>query len=116
MHKTILALTATLLLGACSHGQAAICPQASDLSPSLDDAWFADLSVRLAGPDRQNTIIEAIHTLHRTHPEFGSTIIADVLIAADCPAATKATLSEGDAKARIATLRAQIDEALPPKN
>lgn len=113
MMKALCLLTATILLSACSaHSTSARCASAADLSPDLDAAWFADLSARLAGPDRENSISEAIFNLRRTHPEFNSTMVEDVLIAADCPAATRAGLSADGAKGRIADLRAQVDQIM----
>ena len=112
MRNTVLLMTATMLLAACAHEKPPECPKAGDLSSSLDSGWFADLTVRLEGPDRQNSIADAIANLHRTYPEMDATMIADVLIAADCPAATRAALPEDGARRRIATLRAQVEQSL----
>lgn len=114
MQKTMLLVTATVFLAACSHQQSPDCPKASELSSSLDKGWFADLATRLEGPDRQNSILDAAAYLHHTHPDMDATMIADVLIAADCPAATRAALSEDGAKGRIAVLRAQVEQSLEP--
>lgn len=113
MKKTFFLFAAVTLISACSsHSSSEECPKVSDMSPSLDAGWFADLSARLAGPDRANSISEAVANLHRTHPEMDSTMIEDVLIAADCPVVTRAGLSADGAKARIADLRGQVDQIL----
>lgn len=113
MKKTFFLFAAVMLISACSaHSSSAECTKVSDLSPSLDAGWFADLSTRLAGPDRENSISEAVANLHRTHPEMDATMVEDVLIAADCPVATRAGLSADGVKARIADLRGQIGQVL----
>ena len=104
-----------LLLGGC--GQAAsqlTCPDPAGIAPpSIGTAFIADLTGRLAGPDRENSIVEAIAEIHRHDPSLGSATVTNILIAADCPNAL-ARPDRGAAadRARIAGFRAQVDQLL----
>jgi hypothetical protein len=112
---TLTAGCAALSLGGCAGDAPAMqCPDPAAVAPpSIGTSFITGLSARLAGPDRENTIAEAIAEMHRRNPKLGSSVITDVLIAADCPvAAAQPDHDEAADRARIAGFRAQVDQLL----
>jgi hypothetical protein len=91
------------------------CPDRSAILPASvgGPAFVQGLTARLAGPDRENTIVWAITEMHRRAPQLGGDVITDVLIAADCPNAIgKPDHSEAADRTRIKEFRAQVDQLL----
>jgi hypothetical protein len=105
-----------LLIAGCGEAQtAAQCPDSVDVAPpSIGGASFVTgLTMRLAGPDRENSISEAIAAMRRADPALDASEITDILIAADCPnVAAQPGGSENADRARIAAFRAQVVELL----
>lgn len=104
-----------VLAGCTNNAPAAVCPAPADVAPASvgGPAYVADLTQRLASGDRENSITEAIGEIRSKAPELDPTAITDILIAADCPnAAALPDQSEAAVNARIATLRAQVEQIL----
>ncbi len=116
MTRMIAAAGLALLLGGCVQSAAPVqCPDPAAVAPaSIGGAAFvAGLSGRLAGPDRENSITEAIGAIHQRDPSLGADRITDILIAADCPvAASRPDNGAAADRARIAGFRAQVDQLL----
>lgn len=118
---TIMMVTATAAASLLT-GCAASAPQARNECPDpwavappsvADAAYMEGLTERLAGPDRENTIVQAIGEVHRRAPQAGNDTITNILIAADCPnVARKPDHSEAAERDRIAGFRAQVDQIL----
>ncbi len=71
------------------------------------------LTGRLAGPDRANTVTEAIAEMHRRDPTIDADGLTNILITADCPNALAKPRHDGDDdRARIAAFRAQVEYML----
>src|SRR5690606_4043497 len=103
------------LAGGCSNNPAETsCAVATDIAPStISPRYIADLTVRLAGGDRENTITEAVGRIHTLAPHLDADEIADILIGADCVNATRGQSQDpAVAKQRMATLRAQVETLL----
>ena len=119
MSRISIALVAALLVSGCSSEKhEANCTIASDIAPSsISPGYIADLTMRLAGGDRENTISEAVSQIHQKAPEMDADEIADILIAADCANAAQGQ-SEDPAvtKQRLATFRAQVVTLLGQQN
>ncbi|WP_066801312.1 hypothetical protein [Sphingomonas soli] len=104
-----------LMLGGCGHTPSpAACPDPGAVAPpSIGTAFVKDLTGRLAGPDRENTIAEAVAEIHRRDPSLGSATVTNILIGADCPNALSRPDHDLEAdRARIAGFRAQVDQLL----
>lgn len=105
-----------LLLAGCGQARTAVqCPDPAEVAPpSIGGAsYVAGLTMRLAGPDRENSISEAIAAMRRADAALDASEITDILIAADCPnVALLPGGSEDAARARIAAFRAQVDALL----
>ncbi len=105
----------TLLLWGCAQAAPpAQCPDLATTVPaSIGAPFLAGLTGRLAGPDRENGIAEAIAEIRRRDPSLGSAAIVDILLAADCP--NMRSLPGRDIAAereRVANLRAQVEDML----
>ncbi len=71
---------------------------------------MADLTTRLAGPDRANSITEAITEIRRRDPAIDADGLTNILIVADCPnALAKPAHDNADDRTRIAAFRAQVE-------
>lgn len=116
--KLLVATVPILLIAGCIQARAPVhCPDPARVAPASIGgvAFVANLTGRLAGPDRENVVAEAISEMRKTAPDMSNEAITNVLIAADCPVA--AAKPDHDAAAdrdRIATFRAQIDQILAP--
>ena len=109
------ALVALLLLGACGQSSKQLtCPDPSSVAPpSIGAAFVNNLTTRLAGPDRENSITEAIGEIHRRDPSLDATAVTNILVAADCPNVMAQPDHDANAdRARIAVFRAQVDQLL----
>ena len=111
MSRISIALLAITLASGCSSDKhETSCTIAADIAPaSISPGYIADLTMRLAGGDRENAITEAVAQIHQKAPELDADEIADILIAADCANAARGQ-SEDPAvtKQRLATFRAQV--------
>jgi hypothetical protein len=109
-------LCLAILLAGCGDVTARVqCPDLSSVAPASigGAAYVRGLSERLAGPDRENTVTEAVAEIERRGPRLGSDAITNILIAADCPnAAARPNRSEAADRARTAEFRAQVQQIL----
>ena len=86
---------------------------AGAVPPSIGPDYVAGLTSRLAGPDRANSITEAIGEMRRLDPAIGADGLTNILMIADCPNALASPPADGaDDRARIAAFRAQVDTLL----
>lgn len=110
------AIASAVLVTGCAREPAPIdCPSAAAVAPAAigGAAYVAGLTDRLAGADRENVILEAIGEMRHADPAMRSDAITNVLIAADCPvAAARPDHTAAASRARIAHLRAQVDQLL----
>ena len=108
------ALVSLLLLGACGQSSTKItCPDPATVAPPSigGAAYVSELTGRLAGPDRENSITEALAEIRRRDPSLDSTAVTNILVAADCPNAVAKPDHDAQAvRARIAAFRAQVDQ------
>jgi hypothetical protein len=91
------------------------CPDPGEVAPQAIGGADAvrTLTSRLAGPDRENVIGEAVHSLRARDPSLSQDAIADILIAADCPnVAGDPSLDGTEQTRRISELRSQIEAVL----
>jgi hypothetical protein len=91
------------------------CPDAAEVAPASVGGAEAvrALTPRLAGPDRENIIGEAVHSLRARDPSLSQDTIADILIAADCPNVAGDPALDGKEQARrVSDLREQIEAVL----
>lgn len=111
MIRATILITALLLTAGCGRqAESATCPSARDLAPSSVPAGYLDdLTARLAGPDRENSISEAVARMHRTAPQLTASEVTDILIAADCPNTSTSDDDVASMRARIAEFRGQVD-------
>lgn len=108
----VLPLCALPLAGGCGAAPRTQvqCPAFADVAPAaIGSDYLADLSHRLAGPDRANTVATAVADMRGRAPTLTADELTDILIAADCPNAI-ARPDHGIAadRARIAAFRAQV--------
>jgi hypothetical protein len=111
MRIALFAASATLLLMSCADGGKL--PRCGDgysvASPAIGKAFVRDLTSRLAGPDRENTIAEAIRQMRSKDPTIATDDVVDVVIAADCPNVTaRADADRSSDLAHVAALREQV--------
>lgn len=58
-----------LMLGGCESKVPPTCPDPAAITPpSIDSEYVTNLTARLAGPDRENSITEAIAEIHTRDP------------------------------------------------
>ena len=101
-----------LALCSCSAPKAQVqCPAFVDVAPAaIPSDYLEDLSQRLAGPDRANTVVTAVADMQKRAPTLTPDEMTDILIAADCPnAAAKPDHDIAADRARIAAFRAQVN-------
>ena len=114
--KILLFLVPGLSLVSCSSsGPHLQCPDPAEVAPASVGGAEAvrALTPRLAGPDRENVISEAVHSLRASDPSLSQDAIADILIAADCPNVAGDPALDGRAQARrMADLRGEIESVL----
>ena len=115
MQWILLATCAALPLCGCGKpAQVVQCPDLAAVTPaSIDPALVGGLTARLAGPDRENTITEAVAEIHARDRSLDADAITDILIAADCP--NDLARPDHDIAAvrdRTAAFRAEVDQIL----
>jgi hypothetical protein len=113
--QALAAISLTLLAGCAARAPALQCGDPGAVAPANvgGAAFVNDLTGRLAGPDRENVIEEAIATIHQREPGLSIDAITDILIAADCPNALSKPYHDANAdRARIAAFRAQVDQII----
>ncbi len=113
-----LPLFALLMASGCAAepAQKAQCPAFADVAPPMIGAdYLEDLSHRLAGPDRANTVVTAVADIRTRAPNLSADEVTDILIAADCPnAAAKPMHDLAAERANIAAFRAQVLTLMAP--
>lgn len=68
MKRFVLAAGLVLLIAGCGHARNAVrCPDPADVAPPSigGTSYVSGLTMRLAGPDRENSISEAIAAIRR---------------------------------------------------
>lgn len=113
--KTLSATGFALLLAGCAQPAAPLtCPDPAAVAPpAIGTPYIHDLTARLAGPDRENSIALAIAEIHARAPVLDSMAVTDILIAADCPnSLAQPDDSDANDRARIAAFRAQVDQII----
>ncbi len=115
MKNAAAVMSLVVILSACSKAtQPVQCPDPTTVVPaSVGVSYVAGLTSRLAGPDRANTISEAIAEIHARDPSIDADGLTNILIAADCPnvAAKPGHSGEVD-RDQITNFRAQVDQLL----
>jgi len=115
----ILSLCALLLAGGCAAAPKTQvqCPAFADVAPpAIGSDYLMDLSHRLAGPDRANTVTTAVADMRSRVPTLTADEMTDILIAADCPNAIAGPDHDLAAdRARIAAFRAQAMTLMGPQ-
>ena len=106
-----------LVLVGCARAPAPVqCANPTEVAPnSIGGAQFLQgLTAKLAGGDRENTIVEAIGEIRHRDPALTNDAITDIIIAADCPnSAARAGHDDPAVRADLAALRAQVEPLVP---
>ena len=109
------AMVALLLVAACRQpSEQMTCPDPQTVaSPTIGAAFVNGLTGRLAGPDRENMITEALAEIQRRDPTLDKTTIINIMVAAECPNVfAKPDHDPKTMRARIALFRAQVMQLL----
>jgi len=103
--------SAVFLLAACTSPAPPTCPDAASVVPAkLGGAtYLGGLTERLAGPDRENVVLEAVQDMRKKDPALTPDEMIDILIAADCPN-TDPTTSDANERARIKVFRDNVEQ------
>jgi len=111
MHRIAGLACVTLLLCGCSRQESAgqCAPLSSVVPKSINPELAAGFTARFAGPDRANSIAEAITQIHAADPSLNADQITNILIVADCPnAAASGAQDEAGTRTRLGRFRAQV--------